>query len=134
METSISTTSGCCSLIRSKTSRPSLASSVTCPALGFLTEGGPVKPDAIVTHAQMDLPIFLAQLNSPGFRLGVAHDIGQGFLAHAETLGFNRRNQSLLQLVGVELDLQPTQGRLAFGVPTQSRLQSQIVQHGRAQV
>ena len=62
------------------------------------------------------------------------HHVGQRFLGHAKTLGFDHGIQALLQGVRPDFGLQPGQRGLPLGVPAQRRLQAQIVEHGRAQV
>ncbi|MNF50657.1 hypothetical protein D3C84_319580 [compost metagenome] len=53
-------------------------------AEGTAASGAGVEAPAVIADAQAEHAVFLAQANGHSMRLGMAHDIGQGFLQYAE--------------------------------------------------
>jgi hypothetical protein len=99
-----------------------------------LSNRGDLKSDSIIAHTKAELAIHLLELDVDHPGLGVADDIRERFLSDAEARRFDQCLKARCHQLYLDLELEPSEGGLAMGVPAESGFQAQVIQHRWPQV
>src|SRR5512139_3165439 len=75
----------------------------------LVTEGGNIESNAVVAHVEVKMPVLFADLDRHRASPRVSHYVGERFLAHTKTGGFDNRIQALLQRVSLKFSPKPGQ-------------------------
>src|SRR5580765_7955467 len=103
-------------------------------ANGLLTMHGDIETDAVIAHAQMKGPLVSLQFERDAAGMGMADDVGEGFLGDAEAFGFDRGIHAAFEGIGAEAGFETGGSGLAIEVPAQGGFEAEVVEHGRTKI